>query len=697
MKQGLLRVALAALFFSLFAYAGSAQQLAMTVDATKTGAPLSPYMYGYFTELLGNNEGGFWSEMLGDRKFFYAVDSSKDLPGPAPRARRRPVARWRPVGPDEFVVMDRDHAFVGEHSPMIKLEAGTPHGIQQGELGLQKGNKYSGRIYLAAEPGANVKVSLIWGSGPGDRQTIELKSLHKEYAKFPLSFTAGADADDAHLEIVGTGKGSFHIGAVSLMPADNLYGFRADLIAEMSQIGPVMFRWPGGNMTSGYDWRDGIGDADKRPPRFDYAWNLAEQNDVGIDDYMHLNKLLGMEPYICVNTGFGDAHSAAEEVEYVNGSVNTPMGKLRAANGHPEPYKVTWWNVGNEMWGPWQLGFMSLDQYVIKHNMVVEAMRRVDPSIKVVAAGASAIESSQSRAAMMITGKHVAAFGGPADFTGGLLAHSTGYFDALAEHLYPSAVDRAFDSEKQDYVQVDEPLADKARKLANGIRAPVEAWEDEYQKRFPNLQMDHVQIAEDEWVSGRIGDDRDSMFRPLSSAEALHEMFRHSNLFVISTYTGAPELLAMSKTDSTIQPIGLMFEMYRHHFGTIPLTITGNSPQHDVHGVVGVDKPRIPSGSPTYPLDAMAALTADRKSLTLAIVNPTDSSQQIDVSYQGVAVQDAASSKARFWRIASDDLTATNVPGKPPMVEIKESPLTEAANHLTLPKFSVTIYELPVQ
>jgi alpha-N-arabinofuranosidase len=148
MKQGLLRVALAAFFFSLFAYVGSAQQLAMTVDATKTGAPLSPYMYGYFTELLGNNEGGFWSEMLGDRKFFYAVDSSKDLPGPAPRARRRPVARWRPVGPDEFVVMDRDHAFVGEHSPMIKLEADTPHGIQQGELGLEKGNKYSVRMFI---------------------------------------------------------------------------------------------------------------------------------------------------------------------------------------------------------------------------------------------------------------------------------------------------------------------------------------------------------------------------------------------------------------------------------------------------------------------------------------------------------------------------------------------------------------------
>ena len=81
-----------------------------------------------------------------------------------------------------------------------------------------------------------------------------------------MSFTAGGDSDDARLEIVGTGKGSFHIGAVSLMPADNLNGFRADLIAVFKEIGPTMFRWPGGNMTSAYDWRDGIGDPDKRRP-----------------------------------------------------------------------------------------------------------------------------------------------------------------------------------------------------------------------------------------------------------------------------------------------------------------------------------------------------------------------------------------------------------------------------------------------
>ena len=692
------RILPAAMSVIFFTSSGSAQQVTMTVDATRAGAPISPYMYGFFTELHeANNEGGFWAEMLGDRKFFHAVDSSKD-PEPTPGRRRRATAtRWRPLGPDEFVVMDRQKVYVGEHSPMVKLEAATPHGIEQSGLGLRKGRKYSGRVIVEGDAGAEVKVSLVWGPGPSDRQTIPIKPLRTEYARFPLSFTAGADTGDARLEIAGIGKGTFHIGAVSLMPADNVNGYRADLIAEMKKIGPTMFRWPGGNMVSSWDWRDSIGDPDKRPPRFNPAWNEVQQNDLGIDDYMILNKLLGMEPYICVNAGFGDAHSAAEEVEYVSGSVNTPMGKWRAANGHPEPYQVTWWNVGNEMWNPSQMGFMSAEQFAIKHNMFVQAMRRVDPRIKIVTSGASPVETSQSHAALAITGKHIAAFGGPADFTGALLAHSSDYFDAAAEHIYPSAADMAFDAGKQDYVKVDEPLVSRARKIANGVRAVIEAW-GEYQRRFPNLKMDRYPIALDEWVSEWIGErgtnpPGNSMFAPLACAQAMQEMFRHSSMFIISAYTAAPQLLAVSKTDATVRPIGLMFELYRRRFGTIPVEVTGNSPQHEVQGTIWVDKGKVSSGSDTWPLDAAAALTADRRALTVAIVNPTETEQQIDVAVKGATFQD----KGRIWRIAGTDLTADNEPGKPLVVDIVESPLMGVPGRLTVPKLSMSIYELPLR
>jgi alpha-L-arabinofuranosidase len=697
-KHVILKVVLTGLFVCGSACVVDAQQVTMTVDVNKTGAPISPYMYGFFTELHeANNEGGFWAEMLGDRKFFNPVDSGKDREPSPGRRRAARAPRFRPLGPDEFVTMDRQKVYVGEHSPMVRLEAATPHGIQEAGLGVRKARKYSGRVILAGDPGAQVKVSLVWGPDPVDRQTIPIKPLRTGYVKFPLMFTAGADTDDARLEIVGTGKGTFHIGAVSLMPADNVYGYRADMLEEMKKIGPTMFRWPGGNMVSSWDWRDSIGDPDKRPPRLNPAWDEVQQNDLGIDEYMALNKLLNMEPYICVNAGFGDAHSAAEEVEYANGSLNTPMGKWRAANGHPEPYKVTWWNIGNEMWNASQMGFMSVNQYWIKHNMFARAMRAVDPSIKLVTSGGSPVETGRSRAALTFTGKHDASFGGPADFTGALLAHSSDYFDAAAEHIYPSMADTAFDAEKQQYVKVDEPLVARARKLSNVVRAVIEAW-GEYQRRFPNLDMNRYPIALDEWVSEWTGErgmraPGYSMFAPLACAQAMQEMFRHSNMFIISAYTAAPQLLAISKTDATVHPIGLMFELYRTHFGTIPVDVTANSPQHDVAGTIGVDKGTVSSGSDTYPLDAVAALTADRKALTVAIVNPTESEQQIDVAIKGVMVQD----KGRVWRIAAANLTDDNEPGKPMAVNIGETPFTGAPGPLAVPKLSISIYELPIQ
>src|SRR5262245_9830789 len=140
-----------------------AQDLKMTIDASRTGAPIHRYIYGQFTELLGNMyEKGIWAEMLSDRKFFYPVDSSQTL---NPINRKRNFNRWRPVGGDEFVVMDKGKAFVGEHAPMIKLDASNADGIAQSGLTLRQGRKYTGRIALAGTGGAKVQVSLIWGEG----------------------------------------------------------------------------------------------------------------------------------------------------------------------------------------------------------------------------------------------------------------------------------------------------------------------------------------------------------------------------------------------------------------------------------------------------------------------------------------------------------------------------------------------------
>ena len=333
-------------------------QLKVTIDTQQTSAPVSKYIYGQFIEHIGSTMySSVWAEMLDDRKFYFPIkaEAAEAKPQSEGGPFRMRMRKWHPVGPEAEVVMDKEKPFVGDQSPRIELDSATPHGIRQSGLALVKGKQYTGRIYLRGTPGSKVKVSLIWGAGENDRQTVSFAALTNEYRKLPLSFTAKADTADGAIEITGTGKGDFHIGTLSLMPADNIHGFRPDTTALLSKIKMGFWRY-GGNYTSGLIWYHIVGDIDKRPPDFDYAWNAMQSNDLGLDEFMTLCKLIGVEPYISVNAGFGDSHSAAEEVEYMNGSVNTHMGAERARNGHPEPYHVKFWNIGNEPWGTWQLG-----------------------------------------------------------------------------------------------------------------------------------------------------------------------------------------------------------------------------------------------------------------------------------------------------------------------------------------------------
>jgi alpha-N-arabinofuranosidase len=666
-------------------FSANGQRISVTVDAAKTAEPITKYVYGQFIEHLGDiiNK-GLWAEMLDDRKFFFEVNSAEQT---QPQMRRK-INRWRPVGPDEFVVMDRERPWVGKHSPLIKLDGAAPHGLQQAGLALRKGRGYTGRVVLAGEAGAKVTVSLVWGPNPGDRQTIPISPLRSAYSKFPLKFTAGADTENGGLEITGTGKGSFHVGAVSLMPADNIQGFRADTTRLLKQLNSGIYRFPGGNYVSNHEWRDAIGDLDRRPPHWDYAWSVVQPNDVGTDEFMVLCRLLDVEPYIAVNAGFGDAHSAAAWVEYANGPASTPMGRLRAANGHPEPYKIKWWGIGNEMYGSWQLGHMSLRHFAIKHNLFAEAMRKADPTIKLIASGASPDEMTVTQMSRRITGNILTEYGSDADWTGGLLANCADSIDVISEHYYCYSGQR-FDLNEGKFVNVEESLVDWARRPANRIRCKVEHYQ-EYLKRFPALTEKKIPINIDEWAYSRI---RPNLKLALSNAWALHEMFRHTDIIKMAAYTFATSCLAYDGADAVFNNIGVLFKLYRDHFGTVPVEVRGDSPQPAPKYPVGGDQPNVNAGSDTYPLDVAAALSSDRKKLTVAIINPTESVQQLDLAITGVALR----GQARMWRITGPDLNAAILVGQKPGVELIEVAVPEIPKTLAVAPISINLYAFEIQ
>jgi alpha-N-arabinofuranosidase len=677
-----------------------APAITATVEVAKTGAPISKNIYGQFLEHGGDIVNtGIWSEMLVDRKFFYPVATVGPTPPPAignaagnPRFQNIPHRWWAPVGGDSVVTMDTKAPYTGDQSPAVRLSRTEPHGIWQAGLVVRAKKTYTGRIILAGTPGTVVRVALIWGSGATSRQAITIHALSPRYRTYPLRYTADADSDNATLEITGTGTGEFHVGAVSLMPADNIDGFRPEVIAVLKQLRFGVLRFPGGNFVSSYEWRYGVGDIDKRPPIFDPVWHALQPNDVGADEFLTLCKLLGVDPYITVNAGFGDAWSARELVEYTNGAATTPMGKWRAQNGHPAPYNVKLWGIGNEPWGDYQMGAMALPQYEVKHNMFAKEMKKIDPTITLIAGGAMPDVMEGADQARRINGQYVPDYLSPADWTGQLLLHCLPNIDMVSEHYYASGTEHT-NMNLGKKAPIEPPLSfiELQRAAAVQVRAKYEHYE-KYLELIPALRARPVPIAIDEWAYFLPGK-RDSYYTVPAYAWAFHEMFRHSDIFQMANLTFATATFSSNGAEAVLNPTGLLFKMYRDHFGVIPVEVGGNSPQPKPAFPAGGDQPAVNPGSPTYPLDVSAALSGDRKNLAIAVLNPSDEERSIHLEIHGAAL----ASTGKLWRMAPNSIDATVKAGSPAEVQVEEQSLDALPATLTLRPYSVNIYSYPVQ
>jgi alpha-N-arabinofuranosidase len=147
---------------------------------------------------------------------------------------------------------------------------------------------------------------------------------------------------------------------VSLMRDDSLKtGCRADLLEAVRGLKPPIIRWPGGCFASIFRWKNTLGPQRERKPFYNGPWGEWDSGGFGTDEFIRLCREVDAEPLIVLNLGSWDSPQKVDEyfaealewIEYCNGDVSTPMGKLRAANGHPEPYHVTHWELDNETWG----------------------------------------------------------------------------------------------------------------------------------------------------------------------------------------------------------------------------------------------------------------------------------------------------------------------------------------------------------
>ncbi|MBO0693851.1 MAG: hypothetical protein J2P58_13190 [Acidimicrobiaceae bacterium] len=164
-------------------------------------------------------------------------------------------------------------------------------------------------------------------------------------------------------------------------------GFRRDVLDLLRPLRLGVLRWPGGNFASNYHWVDGIGPKDDRPRRAELAWGGEEPNRFGTDEFLCYCAELGTEPYICLNMGTGTLEEALAWVEYCNGAGQTAWAQRRRENGHDRPYGVRYWGLGNEMYGDWQVGALSAEEYVRTARRWARAIRMLDPEARLVSCG----------------------------------------------------------------------------------------------------------------------------------------------------------------------------------------------------------------------------------------------------------------------------------------------------------------------
>jgi alpha-L-arabinofuranosidase len=309
-------------------------------------------------------------------------------------------------------------------------------------------------------------------------------------------------------------------------------GFRKDYIEAMKELKITNMRWPGGNYVMGYNWQDGIGPKDKRPVRINLAWGGADNNHVGTDEWIALNQSIGSENVICVNLGLSTIMDACNWVEYCNYKKGTYYSGLRASNGHPAPYNITLWDLGNEVDGaPWELGHKNAEDYVKIAREAAKAMRSVDNTLHFVASGSSYYES---------TGQWV-------EWNRKVLAGLGDMIDYISIHRYWENSPDYYTLMGQSAIDFEE----KIRVTAAEIDA-VTAMND-----FKNP----VYISVDEWGSfGR------NFLNVLPIAQCLNSFIRYANIVKMSNFTMLTSLLGNDPVKGTYKtPLFYTFKLFSNN------------------------------------------------------------------------------------------------------------------------------------
>jgi alpha-N-arabinofuranosidase len=337
-------------------------------------------------------------------------------------------------------------------------------------------------------------------------------------------------------------------------------GLRSDVLAAARRLRYSNVRYPGGNYVSAYRWRDGVGPVDERPARYEPAWDSVEPNTFGTNEFIGWCRKLGAEPYLVVNAGDGDMREARDWVEYCNGTKPTEPVQLRQAHGFADPHRVRYWGIGNEVDGPWQVGFKTAEEYARAYTEYAKVMRWADPEIKLVASAISLWETNFVERVQL------------------LLEQAAEAIDYLSVHWYVGNPG----GDLPAYLATSE-LIEERLGIVEGLSASLT------QRHQP---LEPIPIAVDEWNAWykATPDPRDPDFNGLEEtydlADALvvamhfNAFFRHARTVKLANLAQLVNVIApMTATtdDLLLQTTHYPFELYAQTAGPIALDAAWSS------------------------------------------------------------------------------------------------------------------------
>ena len=479
-----------------------------------------------------------------------------------------PNRPWYPDGAvhDATYSFDTENPYNGKRSQRVDLPVARANaGISQDGFYLTQGVGY--KLHLHMRGAGNVKA---WASLRGDGGLIAgpvlLGRTENDWKGADAVLRANKTTRNATLTIEFEGPGSLWLDRISLIGEDAVLGlWRPDVVRALKGENPGVVRF-GGSMIEVYEWDKSIGPWDQRVPYTTGPWGGQEPNFVGVEEFVQITRYVGAEPLICMRWSGKTPEDAAAEVEYVNGSTDTKWGKLRAQNGHPEPYKVKYWQIGNEVGG---------SQYDDSVRAFAEAMRKVDPSIKIL----SSFPSTQT------------------------LSEGGGYLDYLCPHHYE---DGDLQGKKADF----DFLQDQVAKHGAGK---------------------DVRVAVTEWntTAGEMGLTRGMLLTlgdALSNSRYQNLMHRYAGLVEIAIRSNLSDSFGSGMIQPTpgalyLSPAYYAQKLYQRATATYPLKIERASKIS-----WELDDP-----------DLSATLSPDGKTLRIYAVNSTGESEKVNFHLDGFA------------------------------------------------------------